>query len=253
MPKIPKESGVVAILDALGASSYDDRQINRFLDSRDRVISNLKEWAESDHGSVAKSEVHTFTFNDTIVLVLKCPKSGLMLERAAAMAAYLRQFIVSSMADGMLFRGSAALGSFYMDEESNTVMGEAVVDAAQWYEEAQWVGVHFTPRSTLLLRALMEEAQDDKRWALFPYDVPLSGGLTLNSFAINWPKIFLLPKLRPWGYEKTVPRVKLLQFLSAHKVPQGTQHKYFNTLTFFEVSLEWEAKQRAKKRPKTKK
>jgi hypothetical protein len=42
-----------------------------------------------------------------------------------------------------------------MDEKSNTVMGDAIADAAQWYEKSDWIGVHFTPRSYMQLKRMM--------------------------------------------------------------------------------------------------
>jgi len=251
---IAKEFGAVAILDALGASTYSDRQIGHFLDSRDRVLSQLKEWAEGGHGSVKPTELKAFTFNDTIVLVLRCGAAAANLERATALAAYLRQFLVNSMVNGMLFRGSAALGSFYIDGASNTVMGEAVTDAAQWYERSDWVGVHFTPRSFLTLGHMMRAEGDDKRWAFLPYSVPLRDGGLLPTLAVNWPKIFLVPKLRPWGRTNVEPKQKLLELLSAHSVPLGTERKYFNTIEFFDRSLAVEDEiRRSRKRRVSKK
>jgi hypothetical protein len=42
----------------------------------------------------------------------------------------LRRFQVDSLLHGILFRGSISVGRFHVDDESNTVMGPAVTDAA---------------------------------------------------------------------------------------------------------------------------
>jgi len=232
---IIKQYGAVAILDALGASSYSDAEVKQFLRSRERVFSKLGEYLE-DKTAITLDQLKTFTFNDTIVIALLCGQTPPTLKAVGSFSAVLRKFLVDSMANGLLFRGAAALGQFRADDETNTIMGEAVTDAAQWYEETDWIGVHFTPRSFLEIERLMLNADDRKEWALFPYDVPLKNGSTLNTFAINWPKVFLVGSQRPWSGNPP-PKQKLLELLSGHRVPRGTEQKYFSTLAFFDRSM----------------
>ena len=73
MVSIQQEHDAVAILDALGASSYRDKKIQGFLPSRERVLIELNAWIEDVHGTVKiePDELVTFTFNDTIVIVLR--------------------------------------------------------------------------------------------------------------------------------------------------------------------------------------
>jgi len=71
------------------------------------------------------------------------------------------------------------------------------------------------------------------------YQVPLHGGERLDTFAINWPKILMVPSLTPWK-DGLSPRVQLLRSLARHKVPLGTEQKYLNTLAFFDHSLKLE-------------
>jgi hypothetical protein len=238
---IVKEWGAVAILDALGAKNYSEADIEKFLTSRERVLQELNAWVEVPHGAVKlqRSNLITFTFNDTIIIVLRSGHKQLTFDEATSFAAVIRKFIADSMETGLLFRGAAALGSFRVDEQTNTVMGDAVTDAAQWYEMAEWVGVHFTPRSSLQLSSMYEETASNRRWAMFRYDVPLRDGRTVNTYAINWPKILMVPSLSPWKKE-LAPRAQLLQSLSQHRVPIGTEQKYFNTLTFFDCSFKLE-------------
>ena len=62
-----QQYGLIAILDALGAASYNDEEISRFLESRGRVLELLKRNAHSKEirGDIVESGVTTFTFNDT--------------------------------------------------------------------------------------------------------------------------------------------------------------------------------------------
>jgi hypothetical protein len=114
-------------------------------------------------------------------------------------------------------------------------MGDAVTDAAQWYEQSDWIGVHFTPRSFIELQRIVDVSDDKKAWAFIRYDVPLHDHSVLRTYAINWPKIFRVPRLRPWD-DDVPPRTKLLEFLSSHRVPRGAERKYYNTIEFFDHS-----------------
>ncbi len=79
----------------------------------------------------------------------------------------------------ILFRGAVSIGTFYADDQSNTIMGEAVSDAAAWHAEAEWIGIHATPRATLLLNSLLEREKDRKDWTMIDYDVPMKSGGTV--------------------------------------------------------------------------
>jgi hypothetical protein len=152
---------------------------------------------------------------------------------------------VDSLAKGILFRGAVALGTFYVDDGSNTVMGQAVTDAAAWYAAADWIGIHATPHATLAIERLLDEGQDSLEHVLVDYDVPLKGQQTLRLKAINWPKIFVVAHLAPPGGPEN-PRAKCLWLLTKHRFPKGAELKHFNALAFFDYCIgQWRA---AKKR-----
>jgi hypothetical protein len=111
MRKVSEEHGLIAILDALGASSYGPDEIDRFLNARELVLDRLGEMTE-EIVSITPSDLITFTFNDTIIFVLRCGEIAPTLKRTATFAAIIRKFMVDSMENGMLFRGSIALGRF---------------------------------------------------------------------------------------------------------------------------------------------
>jgi hypothetical protein len=41
-------------------------------------------------------------------------------------------------------------------------MGEAVTDAAAWYERANWIGIHATPRASMLIDRFIEEEENQE-------------------------------------------------------------------------------------------
>ena len=207
------ENGVVAILDALGAASYQPHEIERFLESRERVLRLFDAKAEDIFGEIRKENIATFTFNDTILFILRTGENAPRLRQISDFFRIMRKFLVDSLANNIFFRGSIAIGRFYIDNETNTVMGEAVTDAAAWYDKADWIGVHATPRATLLIQHKIEHEDSAKENVYIDYDVPVKGGLVVRAKAVNWPKVFFVNIITPCT-DGTKPREKLLEFLT---------------------------------------
>jgi hypothetical protein len=170
-----RENGIIAILDALGAGSYEDADIERFIESREIVLGLFNQKAEDILGEIRASMITTFTFNDTILIALRTGSEEPRWKHISNFFTILRKFLVDSMAHGILFRGSIAIGTFYVNNETNTVMGQAVTDAATWYDKADWIGVHTTPRGWL------EHNDGTKRQVMLDYDVPLKQGTNLRT------------------------------------------------------------------------
>jgi len=247
-----KQFGIVAILDALGAASYSDAEIETFLKSRENALKLLDLKIEGFLGEIKRFQVDIFTFNDTILIVLKTGQNMPSLKQLSAFFAILRKFLVDSLTNRILFRGSVAVGSFYTDNDTNTVMGQAVTDAAAWYDKAEWIGIHATPKTAIFIQQHLEQSTSgNKTHLMLDYPVPIKGGGVLKVKAVNWPKVFFVDGLTPC--DKGHERKTLLSYLSAHPVPRGTEEKYFNSIQFFDDSVKDMKKEQAakKKRPKT--
>jgi hypothetical protein len=241
-----QKQGLIAVLDALGAATYNDREIAQFLNSRERVLELLKRKANAKEvrGNMNINLVTTFTFNDT-VLIVYCTPGPATSDDVQHFCLLLRKFMVDSLAQGILFRGSVSIGNFYVDDESNTVMGTAVTDAAAWYDSADWVGINATPHATLVVQALLRGSKDLDR-LLVDYSVPLKDRPALVLKAVNWPKAFYVKGLRPVK-EGEDPRAKCLKLLAEHKVPKGTESKHFNTVAFFDHCIRlWKEQRKVK-------
>lgn len=243
-----RQNGIIAVLDALGAASYGDAEVRRFMRSRDLVLQALNEKAEELYGNVDPEAVTTFTFNDTVLIVLKS-SDGPSLNDAGPFFSMLRKFIADSFVNNILFRGSVSIGSFYVNNQTNTVMGQAVTDAAAWYEQADWIGVHTTPRASLIIEGWLEGAKSRREHLLVDWEIPLHGGRTIQAKAVNWPRIFSVPKMSPCAKGEP-PRKKLLEMLSSHSVPIGVEAKFANTLSFFDEDLKRYEKIRPTSQPR---
>jgi hypothetical protein len=241
-----QKQGLIAILDALGAANYSDREISHFLESREVVLRLLRRKADAKavRGDIDASLVTTFTFNDTVLIVYRTPGPA-RLEEVHHFCLLLRKFAVDSLAQGILFRGSVSVGTFYVNDETNTVMGAAVTDAAAWYDSADWVGINATPHATLAIQALMEEGHRDLDNFLVDYAVPLKDRTCLLLKAVNWPKAFVVSGLTPCTQGEE-PRAKCLSLLAEHRMPKGTESKHFNTISFFDHCMRLWRRQKKK-------
>jgi hypothetical protein len=250
-----QKQGLIAILDALGAARYNDAEIKRFLKSRQRVLAILEEKAHAKEvrGQIESSSVSTFTFNDTVLIVYRTLDVP-TLKDVEHFCLLLRKFAVDSLAQGILFRGSISVGKFYVEEESNTVMGPAVTDAAGWYDAGEWVGINTTPHATMVVQSMLEQSDNDLGRLLVDYDVPLKDRTPLRLKAVNWPKGFVVKGVTPVADDES-PRAKCLSLLAAHGVPKGAESKHSNTVGFFDHCIGlWKTQQTRKaKKPKRKK
>ena len=147
-------------------------------------------------GEINRSQVDIFTFNDTVLIAFKTDCEPPRLKQIVAFFTILRKFFVDSLAHKILFRGSVAIGTFYADNDSNTVMGQAVTDAAAWYDKADWVGIHATPKATIVItRRWLERDCVTRGHLMLDYDVPLKDGKSVRVKTVNWPKVFFVATL----------------------------------------------------------
>lgn len=242
-----QQQGLIAILDALGAANYSGEELSQFLRSRELVREQLNDKAVRLGGPELANRVITFTFNDTVLIVYQTekPEKLVTLKDVKRFGELLRRFAVKSLAQGIFFRGAVAIGRFYVDKSTNTVMGEAVTDAAAWYNLADWIGIIATPQATLLIQSLTEQGRGEIGRLMVDYPVPLKDGSVLSLKSVNWPKAFFVRGMTPCvAGEKQ--RAKCLSLLAQHGVPRGTESKYFNSVTFFDHCAELWHKQRKK-------
>jgi hypothetical protein len=241
---VQHEQGLIAILDALGAATYSEEKIGQFLKSRELVLELLRRKVKAI--GIDVNQVTMFTFNDTVLIVYRT-KGTCSLKEVKAFGELLRRFAVNSLEHGILFRGAIAIGRFYMNEETNTVMGEAVSDAAAWYNLADWIGIAATPHATLYIQSLAEQKAENIGRLMIDYPVPLKNRASVILKAVNWPKAFFVKGISPCAKGEN-RRAKCLALLVGHGVPLNTEAKYFHTIDFFDhCAAEYGKERRMKK------
>jgi hypothetical protein len=231
-----EKNGIVAILDALGVANYTDPQkIQEFIDSSDLLLETLLRKYEGLSVKFETEQVKTYTFNDTILVLLESRNNW--RSEILTFVAGMRKFFVDSLMKKILYRGSIAIGQYVENAESHTVLGDAVSDSAAWYDKADWIGIMATPHASILIEKAKYEHEVDKKesWEgyLVDYDVPMMNKGNLKLKVVNWPKIFFISDLSPVNFSQD-PRAKLIDLLSEHKIPYGTEGKYLNTISFFD-------------------
>jgi hypothetical protein len=242
-----QQQGLIAILDALGAANYSGDEIAQFQKSQELVLDQLQDKAIRFLGPKDARRLTTFTFNDTVLIVYRT-ENPVTLRDVQGFGELLRRFDVKSLAQGILFRGAIAIGRFYVNARTNTVMGEAVTDAAAWYDRADWIGITATPQATLLIQSLTEQGHGNIERLMVDYPVPFKDRSVLSLKAVNWPKAFFVRGMTPCAAGEE-PRAKCLSLLTRHGVPRGTESKYFNSVAFFDHCVKlWQIERKKKSR-----
>lgn len=230
-PVIPKKrNGVVAILDALGTSQQHHDYVEKFFNARARVLDLL---SNKIFDVQLQGKVSTFTFGDTILITMTSDGVKSLPSECRKLMQLLRKFLVDSLDLDLLFRGALAIGEFYAEDSTNTVLGPAVEDAAAWYQEANWIGLHATPRSSLRFEEWSSDSNSPKDHLLVDYDVPLKGG-SQSLKTVNWPKVLFVDGIAPAAAHRD-PRKYLLTKLTFRQIPRGTEVKYANTIEFYDA------------------
>ncbi|MCX6842610.1 MAG: hypothetical protein NTX53_10055 [candidate division WOR-3 bacterium] len=250
MQERKKRYGIVAVLDALGAASYGDAEVKRFMGVQERVLTQLDEKISNQQGEVRREAISLFTFNDTILIAYATGEEGPVLPHVTAFFRILRRFFLDSLIHGLIFRGSVAIGAFYVNKKRNVVMGQAVTDAAAWYDKAEWIGIHATPRTTIAIQMLLEGRRHETH-EMLDYDVPMRNGRSVPAKVVDWPAAFFFKSMTPCR-DGEGRREKLLRFLSGHVMPLGTETKYSNTIDFFDHSAQELARFRSSLKEKRK-
>ncbi|MBA3023421.1 MAG: hypothetical protein FP821_05930 [Sideroxydans sp.] len=241
MPSLRKKYGIVILMDALGARQYSEDKIKRFLQARSRLNSMLAHQAsslKSANRAIPPPKPVTFTFGDTLVVVCELRVTKYRAAQIYAMLMLMQNYLFHSMEEGIVFRGAFSIGTYIDDAASNTVMGEALIDAASWYEKSDWFGLASTPRTNSVLELLFYEAKSFLVDPMFviQYPVPMKDGRAIDLYTVSWAGRFFHNKTKH-------PEKTFIDAIQKLPVPLGTESKHINSKKYFyEVAHLLEAK-----------
>lgn len=232
--------GIVTLLDALGARSASTRESLEYLQGiekiRTEIGSSLDITLETAPESIKDllAQLRPRFFGDSILLTYSVPDESHMHEFVGRLAFVLCVLLAKALPMGFLFRGAIAIGEYL--ESNDVVLGPAVVDAANWYEKLEMIGVMATPRATNCLKSHFSSCGKTghyKAQSLFlhEYAVPNKVCPGMVTYSVKWPSIYLRRETKnkmQWYYDA----------IKKQKIPLGTENKYINTEAYIRHCLE---------------
>lgn len=244
--------GAVVFIDAVGTKIVWTRSDpKKFIESWERIVNSFRRKAEICNTAVdilrdggyncdEYPEYEVRAFSDTIILHLsydinKYPEQSTWITDhplnsiGGELISPLYNAIVK---EGIYLRGVISFGEFYASD--SIIIGPAVEEAAEWYEQSEWFGVSTTPSATYSLEAMNYLGKFNKKYNSFiKYDVPIKNDQKLTSYAVLWPQkeCTALKKRNKKIFQET--RQKLLDSFSFNRVIGIlSELKYRNTLSF---------------------
>ena len=185
--------GVIVLLDALGSK---DRW-KKIPDMGDQ-IQWFNQWNELLHltNLVTQKELGNFevkikSFSDTLLLTFSHMQNNtnfyksqldIDYELLCIASSYTGFFSSCALNMGILFRGGISYGYFLEDEHS--IMGDALIDVASYYELPNWIGISLAPSAhqVIHLKKLTGATIKDN---LITYDIPLKIGVEKDGIVLN--------------------------------------------------------------------
>ncbi len=190
------------------------------------------------------NEIVIRTFGDSI-LITWYPKNSDMNNSMTvslflfAIANVLKKAFIVGLKNEILLRGAVSVGDF-LESSSNdkdlTVIGPAITDVKDWYEQANWAGIIATPHAGIFID-LYDIDNDIKLFAnlyFVKYSVPLkTNALDKDTkfWVISWVANDELAKT--W----TGALSDIYKLMTKFHIPFGVEDKYFNTIKFAEWCL----------------
>jgi len=209
----PLRHGVLAFLDALGFKGIWQRAeptavIDKFTHLLDQVRQANLYPVAADGLNV---HLQAMSLSDTVVIACsseadpaKFRESSQLVEEVASLIAVAH--VTAGLLGGMVatrppplaYRGTVALGEYYLDPEVNLLLGPAIDEAAEHEKLAEGAFVWLLPSANALLTDRARSASSEKSLAgalirrltthlpvVGDYPVPLKGGVPLRTSVIN--------------------------------------------------------------------
>ena len=235
------KEGIVAILDALGSSTLSSSEAQTFIKRRQNFLDVLGsasfrfEWLE-DTLRYQLKRLPLFTFGDTIVFGWEVPPNTTdTYQYMPVVLEYLVRVITVGFQTGIMWRGCISYGQFCADTDSNTIIGPAVADAAQWYDKAKWSGIIASPfcGKAVSRSALALGGRRNYEPIFCEYEVPLKTafGETYKEkmWVVSWPIFYEMQKDARGAFYKDIQQFP---------VPKDTEHIFYATRDFLNWYLD---------------
>jgi len=233
-------NGFIFILDALGASQFDEKKIESYLEGRSKINSLVSDVIKSAGRGKGIESCDIFTFGDTVLLAISVEKDAILpVEFVVPIYAMEIHLLLSFVSSQILYRGAFSVGQFYVDSESNTVMGPAVSDAASWYEASNVPAVISTPKCSVFIESNYERMNlENLATPVHRYPVPMKDGTTKELFVVAWLAQLFKKEVQLNFFKKEFENVDKVFFSTLEKfeIPTGTEKKYEGLIEYYDYT-----------------
>ncbi len=175
--------GLVSYIDMLGTKdfwkNFDPRGIP---DTWNKFTKQLQDLLQQEF--TQGSQMNFNSFSDTIIITLENDDINDLLKKFGKT---MWSSITQSIKLDIPIRGCFSIGSFY--NEKNFFIGEAVTDAAQYYELPQWIGISASPSANVKIEKLSKADPTIRRY-YHKCSIPLKHSLEHDAWAIKWPALY---------------------------------------------------------------
>ena len=225
--EITPKNGLVIFLDGLGTKNISDHETR--LKRWGELVGNWKcYFPESGMGPSLHMRTKFTNFSDTIMITIDEKNQDDFAMFLNAVGESLAQFIFHAMKFDIFFRGCISYGKYMENDYAG--IGEAVNDAAESHNIANWVGISVAP---LLYKKIHKELRDDdsedpffnKLTSFIEYNIPLKSGTELG---------YVLDLHALWGkfYTKRKGLYEILYNKLCNMNKHSASLKYRNTLMY---------------------
>ncbi len=246
--ELTKHYGFVAILDALGTKNANFDEIYEFLKNHLFIIDLLK-YIDPILKKLNKKNIdfrpEFFPFQDSVIITLDIFSKDNLIYALNYFGTIIQFYISSSFIFNILFRGALSYGNYYKYKEKH-YFGEAINDAASWYEEPNFFGAISTPKLNNYINYLLKtvdtlnlqsEIDGTKFQEIFLSTLVNTKSGNKPFWTINWPIALSWQNTRP--EDKINPDLNALEvyytLINNKVVTKGTEDKYINTNNYVET------------------
>jgi hypothetical protein len=239
---IDSKFGFIALLDALGTRTATIDNSKRYLSAVESLKDSIKETTHITVQDVKEEDLRlSFAdlkprfFGDSILLSYEVNNREKFDEYLHRIVFVLSAFIPLALSHGIPVRGALAIGEYI--EKSDVVLGPAVYDAANWYEQQDMISVMTTPKAANYIQGILYNSKIDlmrqmEAYGLILYDIPIKNG-KISSYVVDWREMMSV------HFDEGKDALSSYYgALNDFEMPFGTESKYMNTEKLLKYSLE---------------
>ncbi len=181
-----KEEGILVLMDRLGTKGiWKQNDPNVIINDWSIFIKLIKKHFVEE---LKKKyyDVKFTVFSDTIFITVY---GGEKEESILDVGAALVWIMASSIGAGFHFRGCLSYGLIV--ESTNSIIGSAIDEAAEYHTLQQWIGLSAAPSVHNILERIDPSRLKSKNKGptYVQYDIPLKNSTEKNGWVINWPML----------------------------------------------------------------